>query len=176
LNGDAVRVAPELASKVGSLRNVLVQGSGRYAFNSAYVPSFVNVSGSWASGLSNQTSPTSVLSGNPRTDGSLKYITRIEAASPLKGAGYNGSDVGANVLMRYGTDGTRIGQAGYNSLSSTSLWPWPNEDRIKRDMCANTTRGFCSSAKRLDGSNTITLSSYIWETLGNPIPAGFYTK
>ena len=91
--------------------------------------------------------------------------------SALKGQGFGGADIGANVLYRYGADGSRFGDAGYNTLSTTALWPWPNEARIKREMCAGTTRGFCSSARRLDGVNPITLTSYVWEMLGTAMPA-----
>jgi hypothetical protein len=82
--------------------------------------------------------------------------------------------VGATIEHRYGSSGLRYGAAGFDTLTDVPLWPWPNEDRIKREMCASTTRGFCSTGKRLDGSNPITLTSYVWETLGNPIPAGIY--
>lgn len=50
-------------------------------------------------------------------------------------------------------------------LSNISLWPFPNEARIKKDMCtdAGVTTGFCAKA---------TLSRYVWEFLGNSCPAG----
>ncbi|MDH5538621.1 MAG: hypothetical protein OEY03_04385 [Rhizobacter sp.] len=168
---DAVRVAPELGSN-GVLRNVVVQGTGRYALNTSYRADFVNVNGSWSS-QTNQTTPTNVLAGNP-LGGALKYLTRIEEGSSLKGKGAGGADVGANVIYRYGADGKRQGEAGYNTLGTTALWPWPNEARIKAEMCAATTRGFCSSGKRLDGVNPVTLTSYVWEALGNAVPAGIY--
>ena len=112
-----------------------------------------------------------MVAGDPRANGSLKHLVRIEAGSALKGQGFGGADIGANVLYRYGADGSRFGDAGYNTLSTTALWPWPNEARIKREMCAGTTRGFCSSARRLDGVNPITLTSYVWEMLGTAMPA-----
>jgi hypothetical protein len=42
--------------------------------------------------------------------------------------------------------------------------PWPNEARIKTEMCAGVTRGFCSATS---------LTDYIWGYLGNPAPATF---
>ena len=36
------------------------------------------------------------------------------------------------------------------------------------------TRGFATPGKRLDGVNPVTLTSYIWEYLGNPMPASLY--
>ena len=169
---DALRVAPELAG-TGTLRNVVIRGAGRYGLNSSYVGSYVNITGSFAEGQFNQTTPTNVISGDPVTSGALKYITRVESGSMLSGKGASGADVGANVLYRYGTDGSRFGDAGYNSRTSTKLWPWPNEARIKTDMCASTTRGFCSTGKRRDGVNPVTLTSYIWEQVGNPTPSTF---
>jgi len=171
LASDAVRVAPELASLGGTLRNVIVMGSGRYGLNSAYGPSYVSVNGSWSGGAFNQTTPSNAVAGDPRANGSLKHLVRIEAGSALKGQGSGGADIGANILYRYGTDGSRYGDSGYDALSNTMLWPWPNEARIKREMCASTTRGFCSTGKRLDGANPVTLTSYVWEMLGTPMPA-----
>ena len=111
------------------------------------------------------------LAGSPA---SLRYLTRIETGSALKGAGAGGADIGATILNRYGAEGSRYGESNYNTLTATALWPWPNETRIKREMCANTARGFCATGARLDGVNPITLTTYIWEQLGNPIPADIY--
>ena len=88
---------------------------------------------------------------NPR----LSYITRIESGTPCSGGGEEGTDCGSNILYRY--------QNGV--LTGNSLWPWPNEERIKADMCTGTdaTRGFCASSS---------LTNYIWEYLGNSCPAG----
>ncbi len=171
-SGDAFRVAPDMPNPatVATAKNLLVSGAGRYAINSSVPASYVNTSGTWSQGTFNQATPTNVVTAAS----GQKYITRIETGSPLKGAGAGGADIGANVLFRYGADGTRYGQAGFNALGTLSLWPWPNEDRIKREMCAATTRGFCSAGKRLDGNNPVTLTSYIWEALDNPIPAGIY--
>jgi hypothetical protein len=118
----------------------------------------------------NQTTPTGVVrTADPVAEGSIKYPLRIEAGSPLASAGFT-----LDITKRIGTDGSRVGNLGYNTPSAASLWPWPNEERIKREMCAATTRGFCSVGKRLDGINPVTLTSYIWEALGSPIAAGIY--
>jgi parallel beta-helix repeat protein len=46
---------------------------------------------------------------------------------------------------------------------------------ITGDTMPSPTRGFASAtAKRLDGVNPVTLTSYIWESLGNPIPTEIY--
>jgi hypothetical protein len=89
--------------------------------------------------------------GDLTSDPALLYIARIEASSPYKNAGSAG-DIGANVLSRY-QDG---------ALTGTALWPWPNEARIKNDMCTGVTTGLCSSSK--------TLTQYIWSYLGNISP------
>jgi hypothetical protein len=93
---------------------------------------------------------------NQLANGSLRYLTRIEAGSPLAGSGAGGADVGANLVNRIGSSGTRFGDSGYNTPTPIALWPWPNEARIKREMCGATTRGFCSNGTRVDGSGPIT--------------------
>ncbi len=97
------------------------------------------------------------LSVNPK----LKYIVRIERQSPIAGKGYNGSDIGANILYRYGKDGTFWGDDGYNVLTSEPLWPYPNEDLIKKDFIKLDDRGFCRDSS---------LTNYIWNYLGNGCP------
>jgi hypothetical protein len=92
-------------------------------------------------------------------DPGLKYLLRREAGSPA-------SDRGATIVNRY-QDG---------ALTSTPLWPWPNEARIKQDFQTDfglagvdPTRGLADNTFRLNGSPT-TLTSYIWEYLGSPCP------
>ncbi len=81
------------------------------------------------------------------------YILRPEVGSALRGAGANGTDIGPTIVNRY-QDGV---------LTTTPLWPWPNQGRIKKDMCtdAGVTTGFCG-----DGS----LTHYVWNYLGNGSP------
>ena len=103
---------------------------------------------------------------NPPLSG-LKYLPRIEAGSALSTAGASGGRVGADVTRRIGVSGTLYGEAGYDTLTNEALWPWPNEAAIKQAMCANAgvTTGFCAAP---------TLTRYVWEMLGNPIPAEIY--
>src|SRR6266487_4064517 len=49
--------------------------------------------------------------------------------SPLKGAGANGADIGANIIYEY-VDG---------QLTNTPLWPWPMEDRIMAEKGISVT-------------------------------------
>lgn len=113
--GDGVRVAPELTT--GTLKNVVVSGTGRYAFNSKYKPEATLITGTWSAQFNQSTCSVGCDSGS-----------------------------GAVIETRYGVDGTRHGEAGYNTLTSAPLWPWPNEARIQREMCATTDRGFCKAA------------------------------
>ncbi|MBU1088095.1 MAG: hypothetical protein KKD05_11345 [Candidatus Omnitrophica bacterium] len=98
----------------------------------------------------------------------LKYLVRVESASPVKGAASNGGDIGATVLKQYGAAETLWGDLGYETLTNDNLWPFPNEDEIRNDMrtwaggYVSGTRGFCA-----DGQ---TLTKYIWGYLGNPVP------
>ena len=175
-----IYVNPSLGGGVIDLQNLIVFGGGLTGVSSPDRPSYMDVNGfsSAYSQLPCTTTATSVCyTSNPTADGatpSLRYPTRIESGSLLKGGGAGGADIGATVLNRYGTDGTRHGDTGYNTLTSTPLWPWPNEARIKQQMCASETRGFCSAGTRLDGASSVTLTSYIWEQLGNQIPIGIY--
>jgi hypothetical protein len=122
--------------------------------------------------------PTPVAGPNDRfINPELKYICRVEDDSHLKGAASDGGDIGATILNRYGVSGTLWGEPGYNSLTQEPLWPFPNEDVIKEKMSSWTgpndgERGFCANDTGLYGG-PITLTSYIWEYLGNPCPSEF---
>lgn len=102
----------------------------------------------------------------------LKYLLRIEDNSDLDGAGNDSGDIGATVLYKIGADGTLWGETGYNTVSSTLLWPFPYESTIRDAMRTYNTdsidgaRGFCA--------NNQTLTKYIWEYLGNDIPCDIY--
>jgi hypothetical protein len=103
----------------------------------------------------------------------LKYLPRVEPGSALATGG-----IGATVLYKWGTTGTLWGDPGYDTVTSEPLWPFPNEDVIKSDMASYNgpggagARGF-TAGNSLDGSPQ-TLTKYIWEYLGNPIPADIY--
>ena len=119
-------------------------------------------------------SGTGVTHINPLTNG-LLYIPRIEASSALKTSGSGGGQMGAQVVYKVGAAGTLYGEAGFNTVTSNALWPWPNEDRIKSDLASVSggARGFATGTSR-DGSSQ-TLTKYIWEYLGNQIPADIYS-
>ena len=139
LGGDGVRIAPALTS--GTLRNVISVDAGRDGINSRYPFSHVNVHNAGLAPYRQNACSAGCYTSDPRADGgipSLKYLLRIEPGSKLKGSGHGGADIGANVLYRYGMDGSRHGDPGFNALTSAPLWPWPNEERIKTEMCEKT--------------------------------------
>lgn len=157
LSDDAVRVAPDLSG--GTLQNLIVMGAGRFGVNSAYQPKFVAMTGTWSEDAYNQT--TCEIGCRPLPE-IFTYLLRVEPGSPLKSTASAGADYGANVEFRYGADGTRFGEPDFNVLTARPLWPWPNEDRIAREMCAGVARGFCARPS---------LTEYIWTYLGAPVPA-----
>lgn len=174
-SGSVFRVAPSMLAEVQDVKNVVATGTAKFGVISPSAPRNMNVFGTFGeSSYYGAACTGNCFTSDPRADGaspSLKYITRIEAGSKLKGAGESGADIGANILTRYGADGSRYGDTGYNTLTATALWPWPNQAKIKSQMCVGTTRGFCASGNRLDDSRPVSLTSYIWEYLGNPVPA-----
>lgn len=116
-------------------------------------------------------SGTGITHIDPVSNG-LLYLPRIEDGSTLKTAGSSGGQMGAQVIKKVGTSGTLYGESGYNTVTNDNLWPWPNEDRIKADMEAVSDRGF-TAYSGMDGVHN-TLTTYIWEYLGNEIPADIY--
>jgi len=115
---------------------------------------------------------------------SLRYITRIEENSDLSGIASDGKDIGARVENMVGKSGTLYGEDGWDRDDGISMWPFPAEGLIKRQMAAfsytgpdylgnegtlSGTRGFCADGEGLYGG-PITLTSYIWEYLGHACP------
>ncbi|OGS34899.1 MAG: hypothetical protein A2293_05055 [Elusimicrobia bacterium RIFOXYB2_FULL_49_7] len=116
------------------------------------------------------------------TDPGIRYITQTTD----NGSGESGAKRGAEVLLRYGVSGTLWGEPGYDQLTEESLWPFPYEDQIKEAFSEtndpplnaypasnNVKRGFCADGRGLYGG-PITLTSYIWEYLGNAAPGWIY--
>jgi hypothetical protein len=113
------------------------------------------------------------MTTNPFTNG-LLYL-------PNSTVSVGGSTAGAVIMYQTGVSGTLYGESGYDSLTGISLWPFPNETQIKSDMAAYSgggasgKRGFCTTGKQLNGTDTVTLTSYIWEYLGNQMPNSIYS-
>lgn len=130
------------------------------------------------------TSPSSnVKTYNPTTNG-LQYIIKTNLESKLQT-----DNIGATILKQYGKLGSLWGEFGYNLLqdgtngqADVNLWPFPNENIIREHMRAYSyddgrltgQRGFCADGKQLNGKDDITLTSYIWEYLGNKMPSDIY--
>ena len=173
VGGDGVRVSPGQNSS--TVRNIIVTGAGDWGINSSSAPSYALVHNTTDNPYNQTNCSISCFSGDPQlgTPRALLYPLRVESGSILSGSGESGRDIGANVRYRYGLDSTRYGDANFDTLTSDPLWPWPNEKRIKIEMCKTTSRGFCSNGFQLDGETEVTLTSYIWEYLGNTTPDTF---
>lgn len=131
---------------------------------------------------------TNFLWSAGNTSGGLKYLPRIETDSNISGLADDDGDIGANLDYLIGEPGTLYGDmtgVGYDGTTSTKMWPFPNEDLIKTKMAAYSyddggggapeitgARGFATGTS-IDGSSQ-TLTKYIWEYLGNEIPASVY--
>lgn len=103
----------------------------------------------------------------------LKYLPGVEAGSPLSTRGSLNGQIGARILNKLGIDGAFKGDTNWDT-EQESLWPWPLESWIRAEMrtseyTTNPKRGFCANGKGLYGG-PITLTSYIWEYLGNSCP------
>ncbi len=155
-----------------TLANSIVMGTGgNYGINSDFSTSYMDYLGTWALGAIAGSCSPGCRTTNPLSDGtpaSIKYPVRIETGSLLNTAGGSGTYVGAKIIKRYGVDGARHGETNYNTLSSTDLWPWPNEALIKTQMCnastltpGGVTRGFCGDTS---------LTRYVMNYLGNGDP------
>lgn len=145
---------------------------------------FTNGSGSVGNLGANDLTTTDPLYRSTNTTGGLKYLPRIESGSNLSGVGESGADIGANAVLLIGTPGTLYGDTGYNSTSTVSMWPFPNEALVKHVMrqysYSNTTgtitgnRGFAETNVQLAANKARTLSSYVWEYLGSTKPTTVY--
>jgi len=132
--GDGFRFAPELADSGARIEGLTINGRGRYALNTSVAATGAAISGEWQSATNQQ--------------GCSARCTLAAAVTTQDSA-----PIVVTNLIRYGVDGTRFAAPGYADPSPLSLWPWPNEERIRRDMCRDTRRGFCA-----DG---MTLSRYL---------------
>jgi hypothetical protein len=77
---------------------------------------------------------------------------------------------GATIEKRYGVDGTLWGETGYDQLTATSLWPWPNEQRIHDAAAESDSPAYSNTPARGFAVPGMTLSRYIWEYLGTQCP------
>jgi hypothetical protein len=140
-------------------------GNGLYGFGD-WGPGSPSINNSIVKSISSTVydgwSSSSMLT-NPTTQ--WLYLPRIETGT-----------AGPTILKRIGTSGTLYGETGYATTTNDDLWPWPNEARIKTDMASVSTRGFAAATSNpRTNTGIITLTSYIWEYLGNTVAtAGLY--
>ena len=166
------------AAATYSLSNVVIQksGGGVATNNSGHIVTltgaYVNTTGTayarWASGgsltvrncISNASGSASSgasmsnCSTNPTSAQGLKFPVRVEAGSSLATSG-----IGPDVTKRIGVSGTLFGEPGYDTMLAESLWPYPNETRIKSDF---------DSVRAAFGGKSLT--DYVWEQLGAVSP------
>ena len=124
---DGFRFAPELVRSEARIDGLTISGRGRFALNTSVAATGASISGEWESATN-------------QAGCSARCVTGTQTA---------GADPPGNRLVRYGVSGARFGAAGYDDPMPESLWPWPNEERIRRDMCRATKRGFCADGMTL---------------------------
>jgi hypothetical protein len=109
--------------------------------------------------FANRAGPRSAIAagiGDLNSSPEIIHLPRLEARSLYRNAG-SGGDIGATVMRRW--------EGGV--LTDLAIWPWPNEVRLQSELCHEVgARGFCASGK--------SLTRYVWEFLGTPLPAGIY--
>lgn len=153
-----------------TIRNSIVfntQGHGlsRGGFAADYINVFSNMGG-------NNSNIRHLYTTNPLLNG-LKYPVRIEPGTPLSRAGAGGAQIGARIVNRLGADGTFKGDPNWDTEQGP-LWPWPLEDWVQAEMrtmdpviggdvMPAASRGFAAPGQ--------SLTKYIWESLGNKLPA-----
>lgn len=148
------------ATVISAAAGLETYGEGLYK-NSFFLNSGANING-FGSYSDFYNTPLQSGTGNRTNNPNLVYLPR----STDSGTGEGGAKRGATIEKRYGISGTLWGDAGYDQLTSEPLWPWPNEARIKTDMCQNTSRGFCAAGS---------LTNYIWGYLGSSCPSDICT-
>ena len=133
--------------------------------------------------------PSNWLRTDPLRNG-LKYPIRVEDGSPLYRAGEGGRQAGAMIVKRLGRDGTFKGEADWDTEQG-ALWPWHLEGWVQAEMrtadyprfCgdfAGSPRacpaGYAHDAFRGFAADGQTLTRYIWQYFGNPVPANLYPR
>lgn len=176
INGDQGHVI-NMTLKNSLLYNNSNYGISEYVLNSNYNAFYGNGVPAGGQMFTPSIGANSITNINPANSG-LLYLPRIEAGSYLKTAGESGTQIGAEIVNKVGVSGTLYGETGWNTLTSDPLWPFPNEDLIKADFASYSgpgpagARGFAAGTSIDDSPQTLT--KYIWEYLGNQIPAEIY--
>ncbi|MEI8360545.1 MAG: hypothetical protein WCG01_00190 [bacterium] len=134
-----------------------------YTRNASYINNFGNIVGSILG-----TTVTNGNSINPFID-SLKYLPRIENGSQLSGIASDGGDIGANILYQIGKSGSLYGETDWNNITTTPIWPLPNEAiwAMKMKMYGSSGPGGDRGFAHLAGSTATPLTDYIWNYQGS---------
>ena len=167
-------------SPAQTLNNCIIRGNAGNAASGGWTGDYID----YYSAGKLSWSPTHAYTTDPyATDANGKvailYPVRTEAGSVLNGLG-----VGANITQILGADGLEYGATGWNTPGG-SLWPWPLEQWVVAQLASmdatiagstmpSPTRGVCGYSGK-DGVHN-TLTSYIWEFLGNQIPSNIYSS
>ena len=163
-----------------SLRNYA--DSGSFKSNLVITSESGNIGGANSCSYSfNSFSRSAIGSNQVIYQDDLLYLLRVEDASNRGSGGESGDRVGAHIINRVGTSGALYGESGWNTETNVSLWPWPYETEIREwfretnvppsgasPLSNDSMRGFCANGQ--------TLTKYIWEYLGNDIPADVYSS
>ncbi len=179
-NISGIRVSPEQTTV--EVQNSLVKGATRTGYNvlGSSVENSVGYnpgSGEGEFDTRNCIVNCVALDSDPIIDGSFLSPLKIESNSIVDET-IDGVEIGATIINRYGVSGSFFGDDDYNTLTQESLWPWPHEVQIKQEMCVDQgiERGFCNTGLQLDNVKGVTLTSYIWELLGNLMPEYVYSN
>ena len=161
----------------------IIYDTGSDAFRNVYISNYNTLYGNYNNYAGSSTGENDYCSENenefnPLNNG-LVYLLRIEEGSTLDGVASDGEDIGATILKKIGVSGTLYGEIGFDQITNENLWPFPYEDIIKEKMSSyyytdgvgeiRGDRGFAADGDSLYGG-PITLTSYIWEYLGNECP------
>ncbi|MCK5321243.1 fibronectin type III domain-containing protein, partial [Candidatus Pacearchaeota archaeon] len=166
IDADEINQRPiHLAGSLLSLSNSIVRDANYYIGNPLLLYLYhYNILGIWDG--------VGIVNADPYLNG-LLYPLRIEVGSPLAIAGSNRGVVGPTILKKIGVSGTLYGEQGWDETTNEDLWPWPNEDKIK-ELMSETVDGVSGIYGFIDYTSPFgssdTLTSYIWEYLGNPCP------
>jgi len=158
---DGLRLAPGQDKSI--VRNNIVVNAGRNSINSASTFSHVISYNPKKHHYKQKKCNVGCYNINPFKEiwglngTKLSSVTEIPKESSYKSKGLSGGVIGATIVYRYGTDGTRYGDTDYNTLSKVRLWPWPNEKRLSNEMCISRHSNMCNSS----------LTRYIQDYLNN---------
>lgn len=150
-----------------SSMSVVDDGAGTVSLNSSL---FTKYAGSQAiDGVPASTSYCAFENGDATGTNQVTFTTAPQwiVKTPYTTQGLSGGTLGANILYCYGAFCSHHGDAGYDTITTDPLWPYPYESKIKTFFAVSTgsgtpTRGFCAAGNDAFG-NPLTLSRYIWQ-------------